>query len=64
MKLSPCVTDWVKRIQKKVNAERKELGLPPLSQHAVVAECVQSVMVQKTAYIGSVFIRPSVDDEQ
>ena len=40
MKLSPCVTDWVKRIQKKVNAERKELGLPPLSQHAVVAECV------------------------
>lgn len=43
-------------LKAKVNKERKELGLPPMTTPQIIEECVDNIMCQSRVYLANVFV--------
>lgn len=57
MQLDSFASLRLKQLQDKINKERKEAGLKPLTQSEVVGEVLENIAAQQLVYIASVFVR-------
>lgn len=57
MQLDSFAAIRLKQLQAKINAEREQAGLKPLTQAEVVGEVLENIAAQQLVYIASVFVR-------